>query len=265
MQLSLQMIDVFQNKQAVKYLAEAKEIKIAQLLLKRFSDLFEMIKILQIPYKCTIALQARDLTLPDAFGLWLQMIVLLTQPDITKLRKTNLATCLFNALNERKTTIFDNSLMQCGLYLDPRFRGEILRDRDIAQQTVQKLTLFWNRIKTIREADTIEATTNRSADSSDLQLSLEFNNTDALEMFLTRNDNAFDMETFTMDCDIETELVMFQPEKVSVKTNLMEYWESLKSKHPRLYEMAQVLYAIPPTEVETERDFSHLEHVYSAR
>lgn len=269
---SLQMFDVYQNKKSIQYLADKKKVKIARLLLKRFNDMAEMIKILQIPFKGTIALQKRDLTLPDAYGLWLQMTINLRHPDISRLQRTNLANLLSDALNERKKVIFDNSLMQCALFLDPRYRREVLRNRDIVEGTVQKLANLWNRINSIREADIIESTTNCSAESSNLNMSFNFNDTDALERYLARGTNASDTESPTAihrdigrDMSIEFEIEQFQPEKLPVKSNLITYWESMKFENPRLYEIAMILYAIPPTEVEIERDFSHLEFIYTSR
>lgn len=269
--LSLQMFDVYQNKQAIQYLAD-KNIKIARLMLKRFNDMAEMIKILQIPFKGTIALQKRDLTLPDAYGLWLQMIINLRHPDICRLKRTNLAKLFSDALDERKKVIFNNSLMQCALYLDPRYRSEVLRNGDIVEETVHKLANLLNRITSIREANIIESTSNCSAESSDLNMSFNFNDTDALERYLARGTNASDTDSPTAvhrdinrDLNMQFEIEQFQPEKLPVKSNLITYWESEKFKKPQLYEIATILYAIPPTEVEIERNFSQLEYIYTSR
>lgn len=268
MNLSLQMFDVYQNKEAIQYLADKKNIKIAKLLLKRFNAMVEMVKILQIPFKGTIALQKRDLTLPDAYGLWLQMIVNLLHPDINRLKRTNLAKLLYDALNERKKAIFENSLMQCALYLDPRYRREVLRNREIAEVAAQKLSNLWHRIDNIRQTNIIESTTNCSAESCLMNMEFNFNDTDALERYLDRETNTDSPTAIHRDrreVDIELEIELFQPEKLPVKTNLIVYWESVKSENPRLYEIAMILYAIPPTEVEVERDFSHLEYIYTSR
>lgn len=93
-----------------------------------------------------------------------------------------------------------------------------------------------------------------------MNTSFDFNDTDALERYLARGTNASDR-----DLSIEFEIEQFQPEKLPVKSNLITYWESKKFENPRLYEIAMILNAIPPTEVEIERDFSYLEFIYTPR
>lgn len=46
---------------------------------------------------------------------------------------------------------------------------------------------------------------------------------------------------------------------------LIDYWNSVKSELKQLYELAKCIYAIPPTEVEIERDFSQLNFIYTQR
>lgn len=51
----------------------AKKNKQCALLLKKWPVLAEFVYILGIPYRATIALQSRELTLSDVFGIWLKM------------------------------------------------------------------------------------------------------------------------------------------------------------------------------------------------
>lgn len=65
--------------------------------------------------------------------------------------------------------------------------------------------------------------------------------------------------------DIRFDIEQFQPNPESTKMSIIDFWESVEMNHPKLYEIAMVVYAIPPTEVEIERDFSILEFVFSGR
>lgn len=65
--------------------------------------------------------------------------------------------------------------------------------------------------------------------------------------------------------DIENELIMFVPEEMSSEQGIIEYWNSKKNQNRHLYELAKCIYAIPPTEVEIERDFSLLNFVFTER
>lgn len=97
--MCLQMLSIHRNKNAIDYLADNKHIAIAKLLRKKWDVLIEIIKILDIPFKATIALQKRDLTLSDAYGIWLKVMILLRSPEIVRLKKTDMVECLADSLN----------------------------------------------------------------------------------------------------------------------------------------------------------------------
>lgn len=66
--------------------------------------------------------------------------------------------------------------------------------------------------------------------------------------------------------DIENEIRLFQPHKhLPSDASVIEFWNSMREKNVRLYELAMAIYAIPPTEVQIERDFSKLEFIFSQR
>lgn len=45
----------------------------------------------------------------------------------------------------------------------------------------------------------------------------------------------------------------------------MRYWESVKETHFELYDLAMIIFSVPPTEVQIERDFSSLKHIFTDR
>lgn len=46
---------------------------------------------------------------------------------------------------------------------------------------------------------------------------------------------------------------------------LWGYWESIKNENEHLYERAKIIFSIPSTEVEIDRDFLKLNFIYSER
>lgn len=58
---------------------------------------------------------------------------------------------------------------------------------------------------------------------------------------------------------------MFQPEPLKSSENIIQYWEINKNEHKELYKLATVVMGIPPTEVQSERDFSKLNFVFTDR
>lgn len=261
------MADLLQCKATVQYLAETKNVKMAQLLLKKWSDFKEIVAVMRIPYKATIALQKQDLTLSDAYGIWLKINIHLQAVAKKRLCKTNFATCLSKALDERKKTIFNNPAMLGAIYLDPRFRCEILRDQQLIDQSIKTLLNLWRRIITLSGDSANESILSSTKESCDLNFSADFDNPDILDKYLSRANGSIDMQQNATShiLAIEEEIELFNAEKLPSNASIISYWESAKEQNQRLYELAKVIYAIPPTEVQIERDFSTLEFIFSQR
>lgn len=171
------MHGVIQCKSVIEYFADIKKNDICKLVLKRWNVLRELVAVLQIPFKATIALQNRTLTLSDTFGIWLKMQIFLEGPELKRICKTNFTLCLLQALDNRKQTIMENPAMLCALFLDPRYRNVILRDEQRKHQAVTMLSNLWQRTEFIRktnQTDTINATQNCSVESSDMNMSFDF-------------------------------------------------------------------------------------------
>lgn len=261
------MAGLLQCKEALEYLAETKNVQMAKLLLKKWSSFKEIVLIMQIPYKATIALQKQDLTLSDAFGIWLKMSIHLQVPAMKRLCKTNFANCLINALDERKKTIFNNPAMLSAIYLDPRFQCEILRDKRMTGQAIEVLSNLWRRISSLTPELSNESMINCSKESSGLNISIDFDDPDVLDKYLSRGHNSLDVQPAAAckNVCVETEIELFQAEKLPSNTSVISFWKSVKEQNQHLYELAKVIYAIPPTEVQIERDFSMLQFIFSQR
>lgn len=260
------MLGVTHCKRALEHLAEKNENTMVRLLLRKWSDLSEIIAVLQIPHKAPIALQKVDLTLSDAFGIWLKISVHLQALD-RRLRKKDFSSCLIKALDERKHTIFDNPAMLCAIYLDPRFRGEILRNDNLVRKAIERLSNLWRRLCSFREELMNSSLMDDTAQSTDLNLSIDFDNPDILNDYLSLNESARGVQIPKVlhDMNIEAEIELFQPEKLPSDASVIAFWQSHKEQNERLFELAMVIFAIPPTEVQIERDFSLLEFIFSQR
>lgn len=97
-------------------------------------------------------------------------------------------------------------------------------------------------------------------------MSIDFENPQLLDEYLSgEKQNETNSQSGFDNVDIENELNMFDPEQMSSNESIIDYWNSVKSGHKQLYELAKCIYAIPPTEVEIERDFSQLNFIYTQR
>lgn len=230
-----------------------------QLLKRKWISLKEIAHVLSIPYKATVALQKQDLTLSDVFGIWLKMKLhlqnLSRKPNIT-----NLAKHLLSKLEDRYNTIFSNPFMTCALFLDPRFRSQISHDEGRMDEAKTTLKQIWHRLKALNAP----TSTDPSAADTYANASSEFDDSAEMEKYLAGSTidqpNAHDSEE-----DIGFLLDAFNPPGISSKSNILEYWEGEKEENEALYKLAMVVFGIPPTEVQIERDFSKLNFVFGNR
>ncbi|XP_031632090.1 uncharacterized protein LOC116346285 [Contarinia nasturtii] len=232
----IMMRDVYECRKIIDILARQNNIEICKLLLQKWAILKEIIIILQVPYKATVALQSHSISLSDSYGIWLKLQIHL-EILATKKFKTSLAKHLLDQYKMRKAVIFNNPAMMSALYLDPRFRI-----------------------------------------GSDLNVSIDFNNACPLDIYLSRNDTSQNLSLNTylaqnetvanvvnMNQDIENAIDSFNPPKMASDASILDYWESQRTSNEQLYQLAITIFAIPPTEVMIERDFSHLEFILSNR
>lgn len=264
------MHDVLQCKSIIEYLAQEMNNNLCHLMLARWCVLKELRVVLQAPYKATIKLQNRSLTLSDTYGIWLKIQICLNDLEKTNICKTNFIHHLIEALNKRKQVIFDNPAMICALYLDPRFHREILSSREKTEQAITMLSNVWNRIQIIHQFESeqheerVNTVQNCSTGSSELNVSIDFDNSLALDEYLSSNESQVNRMVIS-STDIRTELELFSPERMKPDESILLFWESSKIENKRLYEIAKVIYAIPPTEVDIERDFSKLNFIFTQR
>lgn len=246
-------------------------MEIFKLLIKKWSTLKEIVYTLQIPYNATVTFQKQNLTLSDVYGRWISMQLHLRKCSFKSSYKTGLAGSLLDAMVKRNERIFNNPLMVCALYLDPRYRMVVIKCSEKTQQAMDNLIKIWHRLRALHENDhpAETETINISTDS----LSFEFDEESELKQLLqsgnpmsaqSQSKSQARTQTLTND-DIELELELFQPDVIPFKSSILDFWETAKEEHGSLYELASVIFSIPPTEVQIERDFSSLDFIFRNR
>lgn len=248
-------------KAIVEYYSTEKQSKACLLLLRKWNILREIVYILSIPLRATILVQKRDLTLPDVFSIWTKMKLHVMKCTHHKSYKTNLANHLYRAIEKHQTVLFENPFMSAALFLDPRFRRVILNDPNKLSEAKSLLERVWHRITT---PDT-QNTPNNSTSSNTSDISFEFDEQVALDNYLQlgiQNNDPNTPRRGNSAFDIMTELEFFDPEHLHNSECLLKYWEENQKQHPELYKLAMVIYSVPPTEVQIERDFSKLNFVF---
>lgn len=211
--------------------------------------------ILQIPLRATIELQKHDIGLSDVYAIWTKMQLYLRACLNKRNYKTSLANHLIKALEKRNDAIFANPFMDCAIFLDPRFRKQLISD-EIRNENCKAMLLKISQCINNNQSNPSHGNNSHVSD-----ISFEFDAQAAL--------NAMMQKTITNDQDegtqIEHILDLFNPDVLSCEKSVLEFWENSKSVHPELYELAMVIYAVPPSEAQVERDFSRLNFIFTDR
>lgn len=242
------------------------------LLLSKWVVLKEIAYVLSIPYHATIALQNKSLTLSDTFGIWLKMQLHLNACLNKKNYQTGLANNLLDAIIARKDHLFGTPLMAAALFIDPRFRSQIVHDETKVTQAKSVLQNIWRKLLTLFDTEqspeeVINDNTSQNTEQNNEQISFEYDEQSELDKFLASN-NTTEMVVSTApsyEIDIELLLEIFDPAPLKSNENVLKWWETNKNEHNEMYKLATVVLAIPPTEVQIERDFSRLNFVFTDR
>lgn len=222
----------------------------------KWKTLKELIHVLDVTYNATIALQNPCITLSDVYGLWEKMRIRLEAYAAKSTFKTKLSQNLIQFLQVRYPSVFDNAQMKCALLLDPRFRRVIKRDRNEYELAKSTLVKLYHRLKGLQPS---QSTTQISNASSDFNVSVD----EESELNKLMAQGQATHNNSDRHLDIGEAIDLFQPEFMPVDKSVLEYWET--QKQTLLYDLAMAVYSIPPTQVQIERDFSSLGHIFTER
>lgn len=237
-----------------------------RMILRRWNAIKETERILAIIYKQTLAVQKFDFTLSDFFGSWLR-----SELELNELSGiagvTNLADKLVEALHNRKKELIDTRAMICALLLDPRYKSELTSDQiELGKMMFADLESKIEELQA-KEAQP-EASESRVDESGDL---LE-------QYFLQKGQenpsfNGAGSSTYSNNSTMgnsKTELYkeidsFLEAPRMHNKSSLLAYWEKQQGVFPRLYKIANIINAIPPSQATIERAFSVLALIYNSR
>lgn len=125
---------------------------------------------------------------------------------------------------------------------------------------------IWRRIQAINTThdESAAETSNNSTDSFDFDFDMETAISQHLDGTNVRQHNISAQNTSHFD--IEMVIDLFQPAvSMALDSSVLGFWESMKETESQLYQLAMVVYSVPPTEVQVERDFSGLKFIFTER
>lgn len=254
----------------------AKTEDLFKLLLKKWNALREMESILHVPYLTTVMLQKDEFTLSDFFGCLQIMNMKINQIVNSPSKKyTNLAVKLQQTLSARKSKMLDNQLMLCALYLDPRYKCEIDKDQDKVQLVKFTLENIWERVKIVKGDIIADCgiengtpnTTSESLDSIYDELDQQYNSMGM--RCVDANDNFHGLDLTQDRSQIAVAIEKYHRSvtvRMKSSESVLEFWEKNKEEFGlELYELASIIFAVPPTQSSVERCFSALKFMLTDR
>lgn len=207
-------------------------------------------------------MQKRDFTLSDFYASWCQV-----EQKLEKYSKkqwaTNLVNKVIESMNRRKHKLMDNPSMLCALLLDPRFCHEIDDDqREIAMNTLKAV---WEKNHSLKRMNQCAASIEISdSESSDDDISMQ--TTTNLKTFMNRKIASLPDPKQTViknTLELREKLKSFIEHDHQVEEgNIYDFWFKSGNDFPELVPLAEIIYAMSPTQVVVERAFSTLNHIF---
>lgn len=239
-----------------------------KLLLKKWQIIEEMVEVLKVPYEATVKIQSQKYTLSDFYKCWLVMKIKVKALDKDN-TLTQLAAHLVYTLEKRQSQLLDNPTMITALYLDPRLRAQIDDDTEKVRLAKHTILDIWKRLQDTTTQPENENIAEAEGDDDDL-LDRYYATQGMKSIAITDSNDSctkpFDISTSDLDIlsQIDSYISKFPPgNRLNSKESILTFWQGQKELLPELYEIAKVVFCIPPTQSTVERSFSALSIIYN--
>lgn len=201
------------------------DIKEFGLLKSKWNILKEFVQVLQVPYDATISLQSNNCTLSDFYGIWLTMEIILKKMIEKKSFNTNIVKFMIDALLKRKSRLIDHPAMLAAIYIDPRFRSEILKNdinAETAKTTIRNIAQQINNLKfSLGDENSILNTSDSVADKSS---SFEFDARVELDNYLQANESHEQNSNLNnIQSKLDEEIRLFTPAKMKTSESVFKF------------------------------------------
>jgi len=216
---------------------------------------------------CSKKLQTEQLTMTDFYGAWISCKIQ------TNALNSYFANELVQLMTNREKIILNNKVLLAAIFLDPRYN--ITLSREQSATAIRHLTNIWICLKQMElnkqdvnlinlEFHQNESDNNSPTDPIDdleMYLRSKVNDESTSSVFGTLSNS----QTETIGTKFETLLKSFSIEEKRLchKINILQFWKSKKLVYPELFELSNVVFSVPATQVSVERLFSGLKFVLS--
>ncbi|XP_073841548.1 uncharacterized protein [Musca autumnalis] len=202
-------------------------------------------------YTATMKLQTEQLCYSELF-----VIIMDITFQIDALPNTEMKTVLKESLKARTDKLLDNELFNAAVFLDPRIKVCITRDQK--QRAKKYIESLYKRINSIEEStayNTVGTIPDEIPSRSTSSTAKSFSE------YLQIIDPTTYASNFSNLRNLESEFSIYERQpRLPLNGNVMEYWDSQKNI---ISGIANIVLAIPSTQVSVERLFSAMKYVLS--
>ncbi|XP_064472544.1 uncharacterized protein LOC135387057 [Ornithodoros turicata] len=198
--------------------------------------------------EATKRLQTEQLTLGDFYSLWIAC------RERTAKLTSALASSLAASMRSRETRLFEGELFCSAIFLDVRYH--VLLSDDQRTKAKLHLTRLWKRLAppSARSRSAPSETTSSEEHAGEI--------TDEVEELLRQKDRVRPTATPIHSISSMLEATEAKP-RINKHVDILKYWECQTEKEPEMKALADVVLAVPATQVSVERAFSALKYILS--
>lgn len=203
-------------------------------------------------------LQRPNVTMSDAYGVWLEL-----EFRLERMKDCPFAVIMLDKLVQRRDQmkIIDNEVMLSALFLDLRFNRFLsTSQKELVNKHLQYLHQKLNLKRNLQISVAVPPTEHQSDPGND---------TNELEQILremdSTRDNSQSVPSIMSDSLPEEMNAFCEIERANATTDVVADWEARKFSFSILYELAKVVLAASPTQGSVERNFSTMEFVLTKR
>lgn len=216
---------------------------------RKWEEISQFQQILKPLYQATIVMQKSDFAMSDFYASYKQVHHKMGKL-IRRYPEAKLAASLKTCLEKREPQLTEKSAMLCALALDPRFCNAL--DEEKKKKATDALLNVWRKIRSFfRSID------EQLEDSSDDDITIR--STTLMRYMKPHSKSIFTTNIFEM----ADKLLSFIAAEHDVPDGtIYDFWELKQLQYPEIYKLAQIVFAITPTQAIVERSFSVLSHIF---
>lgn len=204
----------------------------------------------------TLLLQSQNLIIGDFYKHWLRLKIGM------KKQNSPIAATVYVAIQRREKMLLENIVFKSVIYLDPRFNF-LLTDsqKQDAQEHLKRLFDFM-ALKYIQHQSETELSEYLPIQNHSHNV---LDNTDDLSAYLNEKEAAQNRTNTSYAREMGvSEIINYKPERIrDLRCDILKYWDVCMDQNPNLHKLAQIVLAVPATQVTVERGFSALKNILS--